>query len=210
MSDITQTDFVTQHADLSTSIYLLDKWISFQRHEHHLPGLVVGLVNDGRLIWGKGYGYADLEHETPITLDTRFRIASITKTFTAVAILQLRDSGKLQLDDPVSTYLEWFSLRYDNAPPISIRQLLTHTSGLPRDATIPHWTDNVFQSWDEVVATTQQRKPVIPPLQDFGYSNLGYTLLGGIIEVVTGQTWVDYIQKNILTPLNMNETVVDP
>ena len=82
------------------------------------------------MLWGKGYGLADLEAGTPVTLDTRFRIASITKTFTATAILQLRDAGKLGLDDPVSQHLDWFDLRFQDAPAITIRNLLTHTSGL--------------------------------------------------------------------------------
>lgn len=210
MLTLAQTDFVAQHADLSTTIFLLDKWIHLQTHERHLPGLAIGVIQNGELIWGKGYGFANLEDATPVTVDTRFRIASITKTFTAVAIMQLRDSGRLRLDDPVSQDLNWFDLRYDGAPPITIRHLLTHTSGLPRDATVPHWTENVFQAWDEVVATTRQRKPISAPLQDFGYSNLGYTLLGGVIEAVSGKTWRDYIQTHILNPLEMNNTLIAP
>jgi CubicO group peptidase (beta-lactamase class C family) len=167
-----------------------------------------GITN--QLIWGKGYGLADLDKETPVTLDTRFRIASITKTFTATAILQLRDAGRLKLDDPVSEYLDWFDLHYNGAPPITIRHLLTHTSGLPRDATIPHWTENAFQSWEELMATTKQRKPTMPPLLDYSYSNLGYSLLGGIVEAVSDMAWADYIQQEILDRLGMTDTVVAP
>ncbi len=210
MTNTLQTEFVTQHADLATAIGLLDKWTAYQVRERRLPGVAVGLVHQGDLIWGKGYGLADMEQQTPITLDTRFRIASITKTFTGVAVMQLRDAGKLRLDDPAAEYLDWFDLRYEDAPAITIRHLLTHTSGLPRDATVPHWTEHVFQSWDEVVATTKQRKPVLPPRQEFGYSNLGYTLLGGIIEAVSGESWADYIQRHILDPLDMRDTVVTP
>lgn len=210
MTTALQTEFVTHHADLATAVGLLDKWTAYQVRERHLPGVAVGLVHQGSLIWGKGYGAADLEQQTPITLDTRFRIASITKTFTGLAVMQLRDAGKLRLDDPVSQYLDWFDLRYAGAPAITVRHLLTHTSGLPRDATTPHWTENVFQSWDEVVTTTKQRQPVLPPRQAYGYSNLGYTLLGGIIEVVSGERWADYIQRHILDLLDMTNTVVAP
>jgi CubicO group peptidase (beta-lactamase class C family) len=210
MTTALQTDFVTQHDDLATAVSLFEKWAAYQVREHRLPGVAAGLVHQGNLIWGKGYGVADREQQTPVTLDTRFRIASITKTFTGVAIMQLRDAGKLRLDDPVSHYLDWFDLRYEGAPAITIRHLLTHTSGLPRDATIPHWTENVFQSWDEVVTTTRQRKPVLPPRQQFGYSNLGYTLLGGIIEVASGESWAEYIQHHILDPLQMTDTIVAP
>jgi CubicO group peptidase (beta-lactamase class C family) len=121
-----QNSFVDQHADLATAVGLLDKWISLQLRERHLPGLAIGIVHQGDLIWGKGYGFSNIEQNMPVTLDTRFRIASITKTFTALAVLQLRDAGKLRLDDPVSDYLSWFNLRYEGAPPITIRHLLTH------------------------------------------------------------------------------------
>ena len=210
MTGALQTDFVTGHADLATAIGRLDKWTAYRLRERRLPGVAVGLVHRGELIWGKGYGVADMEQQTPMTLDTRFRIASITKTFTGVATMQLRDAGKLRLDDPVSQYLDWFDLRYPGAPAITIRHLLTHTSGLPRDATVPHWTEHIFQSWAEVVETTKQRQPVLPPRQEFGYSNLGYTLLGGVIEAASGERWADYIQQHILDPLQMTNTVAAP
>ena len=207
---MTQTDFLNDHPGVGTAIRLLDKWTERQLHQLHQPGLAMGLVHNGELLWGRGYGLANIAEAKPITLDTRFRIASITKTFTATAILQLRDAGKLRLEDAVSDYLAWFDLQYEDAPPITIYHLLTHTSGLPRDASIPHWTDNVFQSWDELVRTTKERQPVRPPLGDYAYSNLGYSLLGGIIAAVSGQTWEDYIQTHILDALGMAHTVVSP
>lgn len=198
------------HPDLSTSIDVLDKWIEYTTHKNHQPGLAIGIVYDGELVWGKGYGYTDLETKQPVTLDTRFRIASITKTFTAVAIMQLRDAGKLGLDDPVSKYLSWFTLRYADAPEITIRNLLTHTSGLPRDAQGPMWTDQNAPEHDAFVAETCLRKPTRPPYDHFAYSNLGYSLLGDIIEAVSGQSWADYLQQNILEPLDMSETFPVP
>ena len=106
---------IENHTDLGTAIDILDRWIGNTMHKHHQPGIAIGIVYDGELLWGKGYGYADIETQTPVTLDTRFRIASITKTFTATAIMQLRDAEKLSLDDPVSNYLDWFNLRYKGA-----------------------------------------------------------------------------------------------
>jgi len=205
-----QTDFINDHADLKTAITLLDKWATKRVHDTHLPGLALGIVHNGELLWGSGYGYANLQAKVPVTLDTRFRIASITKTFTSVAILQLYDAGKLRLDDPISQYLKWFDLRYPDAPPITIYHCLTHTSGLPRDATIPHWTENSFQDWDEVIATTKTRQPEMPPLQDFSYSNLGYSLLGGVIEEVSGEKWEDYFHNHIVSELGMSNTIVAP
>lgn len=195
-----------QHADLVTAIDLLDDWTAHQVRQRHQPGLALGIVYGGELLWGRGYGVADLESGMPITLDTRFRIASITKTFTATGILQLRDAGKLGLDDPVSQHLGWFDLRFEDAPEITIRNLLTHSSGLPRDSKNPMWTECEAPTWDDFISDTKSRAPTRPPYEKFAYSNLGYSLLGGVIEAVTGQSWADYLQANVLNPLGMSET----
>ena len=195
-----------ENADLATAVDILDKWTASRMQKNHQPGLALGLVYDGELLWGKGCGFADIEARRPVTLDTRFRIASITKTFTATAILQLRDAGKLKLDDPVSQYLDWFDLRCNDAPPITIRHLLMHVSGLPRDSKNAMWTDCDAPSWDDFIADTKQRRPTRPPCEKFAYSNLGYSLLGGIIAQVSGGSWADYVQTNILAPLGMTET----
>lgn len=199
-----------EQADLATAIDILDKWTSHNLREKHLPGLALGLVYGGELLWGQGYGLADLETEQPVTLDTRFRIASISKTFTATGILQLRDAGKLRLDDPASQYLDWFDLRYGKAPEITIRNLLTHTSGLPRDSVNAMWTDCQAPDWDEFIAQIRLRQPTRAPYENYAYSNLGYSLLGGIISVVSGQSWSDYLQRHVLQPLGMTETYPVP
>lgn len=199
-----------EHPDLATVVTVLDTWIAHTMHKSHQPGLAIGLIYDGELLWGKGYGFADVETQNPVTLDTRFRIASITKTFTATAIMQLRDAGKLGLDDPVAQHLDWFNLRFDDAPKITIRNLLTHTSGLPRDSHGPMWTECNAPDWDEFVAKIRERQPTRPPYDKFAYSNLGYSLLGGIIEAVSGQSWAAYLQQHILNPLEMSATYPVP
>ena len=147
---------------------------------------------------------------TPVTLDTRFRIASITKTFTAVAILQLRDAGKLSLDDAASQHLSWFTQQYEGAPEITIRNLLTHSSGLPRDSHNPMWTECDAPNWHDFVEAMKVRPPTRPPYDKFAYSNVGYSLLGGIIEEVSGQSWANYVQQNIVDALGMSETFPVP
>ena len=192
--------------DLATNLDVYDSWIRWTMHRNHQPGLALGIVYDGELLWGQGYGWADIEAKKPVTLDTRFRIASISKTFTAVAILQLRDRGALSLDDPVSSHLDWFDLRFKGAPAITIRNLLTHTSGLPRDSHNPMWTEYVAPDWDEFVEALKTRPPTRPPYDKFAYSNVGYSLLGGIIEQVSDESWSSYLQSNIVDPLGMTDT----
>ena len=202
-----RSNFIDDHSDLATAITLTDDWVQHNLHVNHHPGVAVGIVSEGELIWGKGYGYADIESKTPVTLDTRFRIASISKTFTGTAIMQLVQAGKLQLDDPIEKYLAWFDLHYGDAPPITIRQCLTHTSGLPRDSASPIWQEDEFDTWEQIIETTKKRKPLLPPVKDFAYSNLAYALLGGVILEVTGQTWNEYVQQHILDPLAMTNTL---
>ncbi len=195
-----------EHADLATAIDILDGWAAHQVLRRRQPGLALGVVYKDELLWGAGYGVADIDSGAPVTLDTRFRIASITKTFTATAILQLRDAGKLRLDDAVSEYLDWFDLCYEDAPPITVRNLLTHTSGLPRDSAKAMWTECEAPDWQRFVADTRARKPTRAPYEAFAYSNLGYSLLGGIIAAVSEQSWASYLQENVLDPLGMSET----
>ena len=197
---------LNEYPDLATAIDLYDAWIQRAMHQKRQPGLAVGIVQGGQLLWGKGYGFANVAAGTPVTLDTRFRIASISKTFTAVAILQLRDAGQLSLDDPVSAHLDWFDLRYPGAPEITIRNLLTHSSGLPRDSHNPMWTECDAPPWDEFVEALKSRPPTRPPYCKFAYSNVGYSLLGGIIERVSGASWAAYLQRQILDPLGMAAT----
>ncbi|HMN31270.1 MAG TPA: serine hydrolase domain-containing protein, partial [Caldilineaceae bacterium] len=139
------------------------------------PGLSIGVVYDQELVWAKGFGYANLERHEPATPQTLYRIASITKLFTSTAILQLRDAGKLQLDDPLSNFLSWFAIkqRFPEAPPITLRHLLTHTSGLPRESAFPYWVDNEFPSREQIQARLPEQETALPSETKWKYSNLG-------------------------------------
>lgn len=198
--------------NIQAELKLLETWIEAQQEFRDIPGIVVGLVYDQELIYSKGFGFADLEKKRPVTPETPFRIASMTKTFTATALMQLRDAGKLRLDDPVKTYLPWFNIkqRFEGQPPITIRQLLTHTSGLPREADFPYWTDHNFPSIDEIKATLGSQETIYPPAQEIKYSNLGMALAGEIVTAVSGMSYPEYIQQHIFEPLGMASSTVKP
>src|SRR2546426_4109570 len=134
---------LAEHPEVASHLRLLEAWIASQMAYRGLPGLSIGIVYDQNLMWSKGFGYSDVEKKTPATPSTIYRMASVTKLLTATAMMQLRDHGQLGLDDPVAKYLPWFQIRnrYPDALPITIRHLLTHTSGLPRDAAFPYWMD---------------------------------------------------------------------
>ena len=125
----------TTNPKVEAQIRLFSAWLEGQITYRNLPGVVVGVVADQDLVWAKGFGHADLTTRASMEVDTRFRLASHSKLFTATAIMQLREEGAVRLDDPVSDYLPWFTFRPASPgdPPITIEHLLTHSSGLPRD-----------------------------------------------------------------------------
>src|SRR5438067_2872215 len=130
-----ETTPLPQKPEVSGAIQVLDTWIQAAVTSREEPGLSIGIVYDQDLIWAKGYGFANLEKREAATPATLYRIASISKVFTGFAVMQLRDAGKLQLDDAVSKHLPWFRVKQPrpDSPPITIWHLLTHTSGLARE-----------------------------------------------------------------------------
>ena len=196
--------------DFSEAIRLIDTWLEAQRDYDHLPGISVAIVTDQDTLWSKGYGMADLEKKAPSSPNTIYSICSISKLFTSVAIMQLRDAGKLRLEDLVSDRLPWFNLKqqYPDTGPITIRSLLTHSSGLPRESDYPYWSgpDFPFPSREQVKAKLGNQKTLYPPSTYFQYSNLGLTLLGEIVAQVSGVPYQQYIQENILKPLRLAAT----
>jgi D-alanyl-D-alanine carboxypeptidase len=197
-----------KHPAVDSAIKVLDAWIAARVADREQPGLSIGIVYDKELIWSKGYGFADVGKKLPATPATLYRIASITKLFTTTAILQLRDAGKLQLDDPVSSYLPWFKIqnKHPEGPAVTIRHLLTHTSGLPRDATGLNWNDLTFPGRDDMIRKLPDQETVFPTETQWKYSNLAMSLAGEIVAAVSSEPWERYIEDRILTPLEMMST----
>ncbi len=205
-------DELAKQAPVADAVTLLDLWIEEQRTYHDLPGLSIGVVYDQQLVWAKGYGLSDLETRAPVTPGTVFRIGSITKLFTATAIMQLRDAGKLRLDDTVSVHLPWFEVRstFEDEPAITVRHLLTHTSGLPREAAFPYWTTHDFPTREQIREAVPGQDAIFAPASKYKYSNLGMALLGEIVTAVSGEPWADYLQKHVFQPLAMSDTSAAP
>lgn len=196
--------------EVQGAIRLFSAWMEGQIAYRGLPGVAVGVVADQELVWARGFGLADVEARRPMTPATRFRMASHSKLFTAIAIMQLREQGRLGLDDPVSKHLPWFQVKAaaPDDPPITIEQLLTHASGLPREAGA-HWTTHDFPTETEVRALLPGRQAAFSPEVRWKYSNLAYTLAGMVVEAVSGERWADYVQRHIFTPLGMTSSSVD-
>ena len=201
---------LAEHQEFTSNTHLLESWIKAQMDYRGLPGMSLGIVYDQELVYARGFGYSDLEQKTPATPQTIYRIASITKTFTSTALMQLRDAGKLGLDDPITQYLPWFKIqnRHPDAPAITIRHLITHTSGLPREAAFPYWTDHKFPTREEMIAALANQETIYAPETEYKYSNLALALAGEVVAAASGMAYDQYIEKNILAPLGMTRSSV--
>lgn len=195
---------------LIQAIALLESWVDAKLAYEKIPGLSLGFVVDQELVWSKGFGFADLRRHEPATPQTLYSICSISKLFTSIAVLKLRDEGRLGLDDPVSRYLPWFNLpaASPDSPAVTIRGLLTHSSGIPRESDQPYWTapDFPFPTREEVIKGLSRQSMLYPSERYFQYSNLGMALAGQVVEQVSGVPYAQYIRENILAPLGLART----
>ena len=199
-------------AEVANAIALADLWIREQMSYHGVPGLAVAVVRGGETIWAAGYGAADLATGAPVTPETRFRLGSVSKLFTATAVMILRDDGKLRLEDSVTKHLPWFDVKnpFPGHPVVTIEQLLTHTSGLPREAPFPYWTTHDFPTREAVRAALPQLSLVSYPGEAYRYSNLGVSLLGEVVASASGESWGSFVDRRILRPLGMSASQADP
>jgi CubicO group peptidase (beta-lactamase class C family) len=169
-------------------------------------GACVLAVDGGKVVFEHAYGVADVDSKTPCAPSTNFRIASVSKQFTATAVMLLGDHGKLSLDDPLTKFFPGFR---DYGKKITIKHLLTHTSGLPAyEDLIPKGTTLQLDDLDVLHLLMDTQQPRFPPGQKFEYSNSGYTLLGLIVEVASKKPFHIFMTDDIFSPLGMNESVV--
>lgn len=187
---------------------VIDQLYKDYAEKNHWPGMVYCIVVDGKLVHVGGMGYTDIETKILADSSSDFRIASMTKSLTAMAILKLRDEGRLRLDDPIYLYIpaaKNMKRLTKDATPVTIKNLLTHSAGYPEDNP---WGDRqLANSDDELIALYKKGISFSnDPGLGYEYSNLGFATLGYIIKKVSGKTYEDYITENILKPLGMTHT----
>lgn len=192
-----------QNKQISTILSKIDSRYEEWAHKNHVPGYAYGIVYDGELIHAKGGGIANIITEAPATPQSLFRIASMTKNFTALAILKLRDEKKLRLDDPIQMYIPEIGNQV-----ITVRDLLIHTAGFPTD---DPWADRKLHHTESDVKELLQKGISFStiPGTAYEYSNLGYTLLGMIIQKVSKLPFEIYINENICNPIGMDNVFWD-
>jgi CubicO group peptidase (beta-lactamase class C family) len=190
----------------------VDRLLRDYATEQHMPGAAWGIIVNGELEHTGTTGFRDVTAQAPVDADTVFRIASMTKSFTAMSILKLRDEGRLSLDDPAERYVpELAGLKYptSDAPKITIRHLLSHAEGFPEDNP---WGDRQLADTDDQLSA--MLRAGVPfsnaPGLAYEYSNLGFAILGRVVANVSKMTYPDYIAANILKPLGMTSTTLEP
>jgi CubicO group peptidase (beta-lactamase class C family) len=201
-----------RRARLSTAFPEVDRLFRDFAARARIPGIAYGIVIDGELAFSGAAGTRDIASNAPVDVDTVFRIASMTKSFTAMSILKLRDAGRLSLDDPAEKYVpELKDLAYptSDSPRITIRHLLSHSGGFPEDNP---WGDRQLADSDAQMSEMMRRG--IPfsnaPGMAYEYSNFGFAILGRIVTRVSGMPFRDYVAANILRPLGMKASTLDP
>jgi CubicO group peptidase (beta-lactamase class C family) len=197
---------VFKQGDLSGAVTALDAIITNNLKQHQIPGAAVALVHEGRTIFSRCYGYGDTQQKVAITEDTYFMAGSLTKSFTALAVLKLIEQGKIDPHADIRNYIPDFSIRsLDGEVPVTVNHLLTHTSGLMIDY-YAHSTGEGKYSNADLLSQLQNEYLCFKPGSASKYSNIGYRLLGMMIERVTGERFESYLEKEVFKPLGMNES----
>ena len=191
--------------EIGAALALLEARIEADIAAHAAPGLSIAVVHGQGTIWSKGFGVADLATGAPATADTVYAVGSITKLFTATLLMQLRDAGRLRLDDPVQEIVPEVPVprRHGGHPPITLRQLVTHTSGLAKDSPVGYWDSVEFPPVERLMAELANTEQPYPPGVQWKYSNLAIALLGHALSRITGEAWEDSIAGRIMAPLGM-------
>jgi len=181
----------------------VDRFIRAELARQHIPGMSVAILRGDSILLAHGYGFTNVEHHTPATDSTVYSVGSLTKPLTSVAIVLLSQQGKLKLDDPITKYLPAGKKVW---PGVTIRHLLTHTSGVPQDTTLDYTRDYTEA---ELVRSAARPPLQFTPGEMESYSSTGYSLLGVIIHRVTGRFWGDFIHDQIFRPLGMRTARVN-
>jgi CubicO group peptidase (beta-lactamase class C family) len=192
------------------SIERLGPFLEKVVREDKVPGLAIGVVAEGKVVYSRGIGTMRVGDATrPVTTQTLFHMASITKPFVATAVMQLQEQGKVDLDDPITKYLPYFRLDDPRYRSITVRQMLTHSSGMPDVADYrwdqPEYDDGALERY---VRSLTDKKLRWQPGSKFAYSNMAYEVLGDLVTKVSGKSFEDYVEANILKPVGMKSSTL--
>lgn len=201
---------LASHPRIKEASALLDRWLDAQRAYGRIPSLAGAIVHDQDVIWQGASGYANVDKKILASPSSLYSICSISKLFTSISVLQLRDRALIRLDDAVGKHLKWFNIKraHPGSAEITVEGLLTHASGLPREAAFPYWSapNFNFPTRQQIIDALAGEETLYPAETFFQYSNLGLTLAGEIVSAVSGKPYAEYVRANVLTPLGLSDT----
>ncbi|MEP6705657.1 MAG: serine hydrolase domain-containing protein, partial [Acidobacteriota bacterium] len=213
-SNARPTEITTQNVeprgDYSPVAEMLDKFIAREMAEKDLPAVSIALVDDQQIVWAKGFGFADPTGEIPATAETVYRVGSVSKLFTDIAVMQLVEQGKLDINAPVTRYLPSFQPKNGFDKPITLRQLMSHRSGLVREPPVGNYFDPTAPSLAKTIASLNETKLVYAPESHTIYSNAGVATVGYVLEKTQGQPFAKYLKRAVLDPLGLDHSSFEP
>lgn len=192
--------------DYAAAVERLDKAFQYELEAKQIPAMSVALVDGNRTVWSRGYGFQDAEKRVRATSETVYRVGSISKLFTDVAVMQLVEEGRLKLDEPVSSYLPDFKPDNPFSVPLTLRQLMSHQSGLVRESPVGHYFDPTEPGLRATVASLNKTRLVYPPETRTKYSNAAVSVVGRVLEAVLDESHPERVQRKLLDPLQMRNS----
>jgi CubicO group peptidase (beta-lactamase class C family) len=209
ISVLAVTDVLAQSNRTKQLRLQLEPMIEETMRKHQIPGFAIGVVENGEVVYARGFGVAKLGSNTPITTKSLFHMASVTKPFVATAIMQLVERGKISLDARVIEYLPYFRMKDERFATITVRQMLSHISGMP-DVENYNWDKPQYDdaALERYVRGLNNLSLLGAPGEKFRYSNIAFEVLGDVIAKVSGMSFESYVQRNILAPLGMKQSTL--
>ncbi len=204
------THNVAPRGDYSAVAEMLDKLIAREMAEKDLPAVSIALVDDRQIVWAKGFGFADPAAKIPATADTVYRVGSVSKLFTDIAVMQLVEQGKLALDAPVTRYLPNFHPQNSFGKAITLRQLMSHRSGLVREPPVGNYFDPTEPTLTKTIDSLNKTKLVYAPESHTKYSNAGVATVGYVLEKTQGQAFEKYLKHSVLDPVGLDHSSFGP
>jgi CubicO group peptidase (beta-lactamase class C family) len=196
--------------DYAFAAVALQRFIEHELQDKQLPAISVSLVDGNEIVWARGFGFADPERKIPATADTVYRIGSVSKLFTDIGIMQMVEQGQIDLDAPVQTYLPDFKPANQFSKPITLRQLMSHRSGLLREPGVGHYFDPTEPTLADTVRSVNGYPLLYEPETRVKYSNAGIAVVGYTLEYMNRQPFAKYLKQAVLKPLGLQSSAFEP
>jgi CubicO group peptidase (beta-lactamase class C family)/D-alanyl-D-alanine dipeptidase len=199
-----------QRPDYKPAIETLERFIAHEMADKDLPAMSIALVDDQQIVWAKGFGFADPVKKVPATAETVHRVGSVSKLFTDIAVMQLVEQGRIDLDAPITRYLPSFLPRNPFGKAITVRQLMSHRSGLVRESPVGNYFDPTEPTLSRTIASLNDTALVYSPETRTKYSNAGIATVGYVLERIEKRPYAKYLKTAVLDPLGMAHSGLEP